>query len=165
MRIGELADRVGLRTSALRYYESIGILAPAGRIAGRRQYDHEALNTLRLLQAAQHAGFTLAEARALLSLLKHNHRASQRWRETAQAKLHTLDGRIARLRAARAALAAAIDCACAGRAAACVLVAKTPARGGAKRAAPAPLRAKRHRAGGAPLAPRRGGGARRALRR
>ena len=125
MRIGALARTAGLRPSAIRYYESLGLLPPAARLSGRRDYDGEALNTLRLIQAAQRAGFTLAETRGLLALLRNGPRSSRRWQELARAKLDELGATIAGLESARSALAAAVDCACAGKAAACTLVAAT----------------------------------------
>jgi MerR family transcriptional regulator, redox-sensitive transcriptional activator SoxR len=141
MRIGELARQVGLRTSALRYYESLGILAPEARISGSRRYGREALNTLKLLLAAQQAGFTLAEARTLLSLLTDRKRGTKRWREMAATKLRELDTTIERLQGARSALADAIDCACAGSAESCMLVARTPPSSERrKRVSPPPAR-------------------------
>ena len=128
MRIGELARSVGLRTSAIRYYESLGVLEPARRVSGRREYDGGAVNRLRLLQAAQHAGFTLAETRVLLPILANDGRSGKRWREIAQRKLQELDASIEQLKSARKVLADAIDCACAGSADSCTLVARSPAR-------------------------------------
>jgi MerR family copper efflux transcriptional regulator len=66
--IGQLAKRVGLRTSALRYYEEQGLLHPIGRSkAGYRQYLPESEQTLRFIQRAQRLGFSLAEIRTLLT--------------------------------------------------------------------------------------------------
>ena len=65
--IGELAKRCGVRTSALRYYEAEGLLAPAGRTeSGYRQYDDSAERTLRFILRAQRLGFSLADIRRLL---------------------------------------------------------------------------------------------------
>lgn len=125
MRIGELAQRVGLRASAIRHYERVGVLEPARRIAGRRDYGAKAVNALKLLQAAQRAGFTLAEARVLLGPSTDGSLPSKRWREAAEGKLQDIDADIARLQSAKAALVAALECACAGDAEACVLVAET----------------------------------------
>ena len=67
LTIGQLAKRVGLRTSALRYYEEQGLLAPIGRTeSGYRLYAPEAEQTLRFIQRAQRLGFSLADIRALL---------------------------------------------------------------------------------------------------
>jgi DNA-binding transcriptional MerR regulator len=130
MRIGLLAEQLGVRTSAIRHYETVGVLAPAKRLAGRRDYGAEALNTLRLLQSLQRAGFTLAEASQVLPLVVEGRDASKRWQEKARSKLAELDARIELLTSARSALASAIDCACSGKSENCVLVArlKTPIR-------------------------------------
>jgi DNA-binding transcriptional MerR regulator len=67
LTIGELAKRVGLRASALRYYEAEGLLQPSTYTeAGYRLYDTTAEQTLRLIQRAQRLGFTLADIRVLL---------------------------------------------------------------------------------------------------
>jgi DNA-binding transcriptional MerR regulator len=67
MTIGELASRVGVRTSTLRYYEEEGLLMPAGRTdAGYRLYEPAAERTLRFIQRAQRLGFSLADIRVLL---------------------------------------------------------------------------------------------------
>jgi MerR family transcriptional regulator, redox-sensitive transcriptional activator SoxR len=145
MHIGELARQAGLRTSAIRYYEEIGILAPAGRISGRREYGPEALNTLSLVQAAQKAGFTLEEIRALMSTITNGQRSSKAWPALAHAKLDELDDSIKRLKAARAALVDALDCACAGKADACKLVTRMRSSDAARprRASAAPARRSR----------------------
>jgi MerR family copper efflux transcriptional regulator len=67
MTIGELAKRVGLRTSALRYYEEQGLLTPVDRTeAGYRLYDSNAEQTLRFIQRAQRLGFSLGDIHSLL---------------------------------------------------------------------------------------------------
>lgn len=67
LTIGELANRVGMRTSTLRYYEEQGLLAPQARTpAGYRLYSPEAEQVLRFIQRAQHLGFSLSDIRVLL---------------------------------------------------------------------------------------------------
>jgi MerR family copper efflux transcriptional regulator len=67
MTIGELAGRVGVRTSTLRYYEEQGLVMPAGRTeTGYRLYEPAAERTLRFIQRAQRLGFSLADIRVLL---------------------------------------------------------------------------------------------------
>src|SRR5215472_4652284 len=97
MRIGELAQRRGMRTSAVRYYESLGVLSPARRVSGRREYGEDAVDALRLVQALQGVGFTLAQIRALQGL-PGSQRTPTKWREEAQAKLRELDASIRQLR-------------------------------------------------------------------
>src|SRR6516165_8617682 len=52
MTISEVANQIGLRPSAIRYYEQIGILPPAHRVSGQRRYDVTALHRLTLIQKA-----------------------------------------------------------------------------------------------------------------
>jgi MerR family transcriptional regulator, redox-sensitive transcriptional activator SoxR len=59
--IGELAARAGLATSAIRYYESIGLLPEPYRVSGQRRYGDDTLKRLEFIAAAQRAGFTLRE--------------------------------------------------------------------------------------------------------
>src|SRR5215216_1974846 len=59
--IGELAKRAGLATSAIRYYESIGLLPEPYRVSGQRRYGDDTLKRLEFIAAAQQAGFTLRE--------------------------------------------------------------------------------------------------------
>lgn len=67
LTIGQLAEKAGLRTSALRYYEEEGLLIPDARSqAGYRLYGPEAVQRLRLIQRAQRLGFSLADIRTLL---------------------------------------------------------------------------------------------------
>ena len=67
LTIGELAKRVGLRTSALRYYEEQGLLQPAQRSqAGYRLYAPQAERSLRFIQRAQRLGFALSDIHTLL---------------------------------------------------------------------------------------------------
>src|SRR5918994_1307477 len=64
MRIGELAERAGISTKAIRYYEQVGILAAPPRTAsGYRSYDEAALGRLGFVRAAQAVGLTLGEIR------------------------------------------------------------------------------------------------------
>jgi DNA-binding transcriptional MerR regulator len=68
LRIQEVADETGLTTRAIRYYEEVGLLAPAARSEGAyRLYDAEDLRRLRFIKGLREdAGFSLAEIRQLL---------------------------------------------------------------------------------------------------
>jgi MerR family transcriptional regulator, copper efflux regulator len=66
MKIGELSQRTGMATSAIRFYESSGLLPPAERGAnGYRQYGEAALHRLQMIQLGQRLGFGLDQLRAL----------------------------------------------------------------------------------------------------
>lgn len=67
LTIGQLAQQVGLRTSALRYYENEGLLLPVDRTSsGYRLYAPEAVQRVQLIQRAQRLGFSLADIRPLM---------------------------------------------------------------------------------------------------
>ena len=69
MRIGELADLTGLQTSAIRYYEEIGVLAPPDRRpSGYRDYDSSAVDRVQFVGAAQEAGLTLTEITGIFNI-------------------------------------------------------------------------------------------------
>ena len=63
--ISDVARVFGLRTSAIRYYEQIGILPPAMRKNGQRRYNDSVLFRLAVVQRARETGFTLEEIREL----------------------------------------------------------------------------------------------------
>jgi MerR family redox-sensitive transcriptional activator SoxR len=90
LTISEVARHVGLRSSAIRYYERMGILPPANRISGQRRYDRTVLYRLAVVQRARQAGFTLDEIRALFFGFKDGTRAEARWRKLADRKLEEL---------------------------------------------------------------------------
>jgi DNA-binding transcriptional MerR regulator len=68
-RIGEVADRTGVATSALRYYESLGLVVPSFRTAaGYRVYDDHALERLSFIARAKQLGCTLEEITELVGI-------------------------------------------------------------------------------------------------
>jgi len=68
MTIGQLARRVGIRPSAIRYYETEGVLTAPPRSASEyRLYGSEAESVLRFVQSAKELGFSLDEVRQLLA--------------------------------------------------------------------------------------------------
>lgn len=110
--IGEVARRTGLSPSALRYYESIGVLPEPQRASGRRRYDQDALDRLAMVDVAQRAGLTLRETTTLLDGLGADAVPSTEWRELALAKLAEIDALIARARGMRKLLRNGLDCDC-----------------------------------------------------
>lgn len=61
MDIGEVARRTGLKASALRYYESRGLIRAAGRSGARRQFADDVMDRLALVALGQAAGLSLDE--------------------------------------------------------------------------------------------------------
>jgi len=91
LTISEVARQVGLRASAIRYYERIGLLPRAPRISGQRRYDTTALYRLAIIQRARELGFSLSEIRHLFFGFRNVTRPSERWRTLSQGKLAELD--------------------------------------------------------------------------
>ena len=59
--ISQVARQFGLRASALRYYEQIGLLRPIPRVAGERRYDQAAIERLAVIAAGRRAGLSIKE--------------------------------------------------------------------------------------------------------
>jgi len=112
MTIGEVARRAGIRPSALRYYEEVGVLPPVRRVNGRRRYDPVVLRMLDVLRVAQEAGFTLDEIRTLFHGFGAEMPLPERWRSLAVAKLRELDELIARAEGMRRAIERGLGCGC-----------------------------------------------------
>jgi MerR family redox-sensitive transcriptional activator SoxR len=100
-----------MRPSALRYYESIGLLPPAGRVAGRRVYPAGTVRRIALIKMAQRARFTLAEIRQLLDT-SADRGATRQWRALAERKLPELDRFVQETQALRNAVADCLACGC-----------------------------------------------------
>ena len=105
--IGELSRRTGLATSALRYYERVGLLRPEGRANGRRFYGPASAERIALIRLCQDAGFTLAEIRAFVATGSRRHPA---WMNLMEAKRQELKASIARARRAKALIEHALAC-------------------------------------------------------
>lgn len=109
--IGEISRRAGLRPSAIRYYEEVGLLTPPERVAGRRRYGPHVLRRLSVIAAAQRAGLSLGEIRELLDADDQG-AVSTRLQELAQRKLPEVQAVIDRARLVHGWLEAAADCKC-----------------------------------------------------
>src|ERR1044071_8918923 len=96
LAIGEVARRAGIRASAVRYYESIGLLPAPRRLSGRRRYAEDTVQILKVVQLAQAAGFTIAEIQILLNGFAPETPPADRWQLLAHQKLRELDAVIER---------------------------------------------------------------------
>src|SRR5207237_1708071 len=87
----EVARKIGLQPSAIRYYEQIGILPPAQRASGQRRYDATVLHRIAVIQKARQTGFSLDEIRQLFFGFRERTSASQRWQKLSRKKLAELE--------------------------------------------------------------------------
>ncbi|MEW9899728.1 MerR family transcriptional regulator [Chitinivorax sp. PXF-14] len=102
MKIGELAKRTGMAASAIRFYESKGLLKVASRQAnGYRDYPPDAVAVLTIIGDAQQAGFSLDEIKQLLpadiSSWRHDELITALLRKVAD--IEALEARLARSKA------------------------------------------------------------------
>ena len=111
LTIGQVAARAGLRTSSIRYYESVGVLTDPERVSGQRRYSPEIFVRLGFIDVAQRAGFSLVEIRELLEG-SSKAQASERLQELARRKLPEVEQLIARAEAMKEWLEAANSCEC-----------------------------------------------------
>lgn len=113
LTIGELAERAGCATSAVRFYESLGLVQATRTGGGQRRFRRETLRRLAFIRAAQNVGLSLDEIRDALAELPGARtptkadwaRVSANWRTR-------LDRRIEALTALRDGLTACIGCGC-----------------------------------------------------
>lgn len=112
LSIGEVAERTGLATSAIRYYEKEGLIPRVPRAGGQRRYTPQIVERIALIQLAQSAGFRIAEIKLLLSGFGRNTPPGQRWRSLADRKREELEARIAEAERMKEVLDAVVRCEC-----------------------------------------------------
>ena len=100
MSIGEVARKMGLRSSAIRYYEKLGLIPKAPRLSGRRRYDERVLERLAMVRFAKHVGFSIAEIKVLLRGVD-GRPLPERWRKLAAEKVAQVDAFVTQARTIR----------------------------------------------------------------
>lgn len=113
LTIGEVADRSGVATSALRFYEAQGLIT-AGRTGGnQRRYERAVLRRIALINAGRAAGIPLERIRAALDSLPTGRTPTRRdWERLSRAWRDDLEGQMATLRSIRDRLTTCIGCGC-----------------------------------------------------
>lgn len=112
LTIGEVSRRSGLRPSALRYYEELGLLDAPQRAGRHRRYDAGVFQRLAVIQLAQRAGFTMAEIGVLINGFTPDTPAATRWQALAERKLVEVEAQIRRGEEMRRLLLASLRCGC-----------------------------------------------------
>jgi MerR family redox-sensitive transcriptional activator SoxR len=113
LTIGQVADRAGVNTSHIRFYERVGVLPEPERVAGQRRYRDDVLHRLSIIDVAQRAGLALEEIAPLTGPGNRSADASRHIRELACEKLPQIDALNARAQAVKHWLQVAQSCDCA----------------------------------------------------
>ncbi len=113
LTIGDLADRSGVATSALRFYETKGLIESRRTDGNQRRYLRATLRRVALIRAGQELGLSLAELADALATLPHDMTPNKRdWERLSHAWRKRLDEQIAELIALRDDLTDCIGCGC-----------------------------------------------------
>jgi MerR family redox-sensitive transcriptional activator SoxR len=113
LSIGEIAERCGVATSAVRYYEGRGLIRSTRTSGNQRRFARETIRRIAFITAAQAVGRSLDEiAESLGSLPEGRTPTTTDWEEFARGWRPRLDEQIARLTDLRDKLDACIGCGC-----------------------------------------------------
>lgn len=109
MNIGQAAERSGLPTKTIRYYEDVGLLQPARRANGFRDYGDRDVHDLRFIARARGLGFSVEQCRHLLNLYRDRSRASAEVRQVAADHIKVIRAKIDELKSMERTLCALIE--------------------------------------------------------
>lgn len=113
LTIGQLATRGGIAASALRFYESQGLLKTSRSVKNQRLYDRDALRRVALIRAAQQLGLSLEEIKSALDTLPEDRNATPAdWKAMAKHWRDMLDERTVIIERLRNDSSACIGCGC-----------------------------------------------------
>jgi MerR family redox-sensitive transcriptional activator SoxR len=113
LSIGEVATRSGISPSALRFYESQGLVTATRSDGGQRRYERDVLRRLAFVRVAQRVGLTLDEVRSALGSLPNERTPTAKdWARLSRAWRPRLDEQIAVLVSLRDQLSSCIGCGC-----------------------------------------------------
>jgi MerR family redox-sensitive transcriptional activator SoxR len=113
LAIGEVAARSGVAPSALRFYESEGLIHALRSDGGRRLYEREVLRRVAFIRVAQRIGLSLDEVRSALAALPDQRTpTSKDWARLSRQWRPRLDEQIGMLVALRDQLTSCIGCGC-----------------------------------------------------
>jgi MerR family Zn(II)-responsive transcriptional regulator of zntA len=102
MQIGEVADRVGIATSAIRFYEDKGLIPEPQRTdAGYRDYDPAVVDRIRFIRAGQAVGLTLRELNQVLQIRDEGESPCRHVTDLLDIRIHDVEQRIEELQTLR----------------------------------------------------------------
>ena len=113
LSIGDLSARSGVAPSALRFYESIGLITSSRSAGNQRRYAQATLRRVAFVRAAQRVGLSLEEiAEALATLPEGRTPTKADWARLSQSWRGRLDEQIERIERLRDRLDGCIGCGC-----------------------------------------------------
>jgi len=113
LTIGQVADRTGLATSAIRYYEDMGLVFPFRNDAGQRRFASADIRRLSFVMISQQLGFTISEIRKTMENLPRDRAPNKKdWTRISKVFGLELDDRMAKMQRLRAKLDGCIGCGC-----------------------------------------------------
>jgi MerR family redox-sensitive transcriptional activator SoxR len=113
LTIGEVARRTGLATSAIRFYESRGLVRADRTTGGQRRYRRDVLRRIAFIRVAQRVGLSLEEITEALATLPADLAPNRHdWAKLSQGWRGRLDERIRLLEGLRDGLTSCIGCGC-----------------------------------------------------
>ncbi len=113
LSIGEVAERTGVSVSALRFYETEGMVTPSRTPGGQRRFPRDALRRIAFIRVAQRVGLSLDEIRgALATLPEQRTPTAADWARLSRSWKSELDERIRLLQSVRDDLSSCIGCGC-----------------------------------------------------
>ena len=113
LSIGEVAERSGVAPSALRFYESVGLISSTRTSGNQRRYRRSTLRRIAVVQAGKAAGIPLGQIQEAFALLPDDRVPGRRdWERLSRAWRADVDRRIATLEGLRDRLSTCIGCGC-----------------------------------------------------
>jgi MerR family transcriptional regulator, redox-sensitive transcriptional activator SoxR len=113
MPIGAMSERSGVAPSALRFYESEGLIRSTRNAGNQRRYERSMLRRIAFIRSAQRVGLSLDEIRRALDTLPSNRTPNKAdWERLSREWRRRLDEQIAELERLRDKLTSCIGCGC-----------------------------------------------------
>ena len=113
LTVGQLAERAGVATSAIRFYESRGLIRARRTTGNQRRYEQSELRRVAFIRTAQRVGLSLDEIGEALATLPENRVPTKAdWTRLSRAWRPRLDEQIQRIERLRDQLDSCIGCGC-----------------------------------------------------
>jgi len=113
LTIGQVAERTGVATSALRYWEALGLVSSVRTSGNQRRYERPMIRRVSFIRAAQRVGLSLEEIKEALATLPDSRTPTARdWERLSAAWRMRLDDQIRRIEMLRDRLDGCIGCGC-----------------------------------------------------